>query len=1147
MRHSRLVLTAVLLTLFLHTGCDSRTANRPDPIRAAPNGNIGAADATRPGAPIFLPNDKAASPQSPGAGGEGGEPQRWLDLGQVAPLPLAIQPQGRRGLVTVDSYLSVLYDLQSHEELRTWDHRFCSATFSSDGKRFVTVDTGVAVWDAGRGEQICRIEGGMPPKQDPAFYPWETKALLNENGSLVAISNTRGAFARRLPHSVLLFEVETGRLRKTFANGLASAYGPLGFAENGTRLVTSSLQWRPIGRRGSKPGVVSGAALWNTQNGELLREFPDGADAVVSRDGRWIATACLTSGWSDRLPPNADTSSVTIWDARTGEPLQTLKHEECLRDFAFAPDSKRILVAAQIRTQQGQSTGLEGRIVEWDWQSARKLFVEDSAKRFARVLYSPDGRRRFALTEEVNQLDDSEYRFRGWDVKSGAELPIGDYRVFTNLVGEVFFFAEADRFIKPWPDFFAEIDTLSGKTVRELPPRRPAARNPSFAPDGQRILVSSGGNRFINLATGEVRMWDLHAYCTTARFVANGRLAFAHARKNLYLLDPVSDAIVWQFPLEIPPIDLAVSPDGRRVAAALEFDRRFRDLPPQVVLIDTLSPHGLKFLERSAMAFSYHADGRRFVEAAPDQVHECDAESGRQIRSLFRLPGRTLDICCSCDGKQVLACGVAGHADPGESFDAEDQGWVMLWGEDRGDPLRLEGHTAPVVSAAFGPEGLRCATGSLDRTIRLWDTSSGELLHTFRGHLGEVRGISYSPKGDRILSAAEDGAAVWNVAPYAPVPVESAPLAQVFTIRQTAETWASSFGVIRGREFPVEHGLSKYLPESASDQRRDEWTAVLFGRGTFRDLPEDIAHVLSKPAKTVHSKLPLPPSRTQRFGQGYHLIDSADGGNRRLYSSWSEKTAILADASDEILRKWATPPIRSGCLALSPSGDEVVVVQEEETEPRKYRFIFEDALTGARLRDFVFEDSRVIGWIDVGPLGETLLLRMAQSDVVLLDYHQGENLGEISRPTRLALDAQYSPDGRFIAVKFGRQVTLYDRATLAECKQLVHPLLVKWCRFSPDGTRLVAGQISEILTMWDVDSTRPLWTRQGYAAESTVFSRDGARFVSQERAGPSFLWDAADGRMIAVVIGPSGFPALSPDGRSLHLGSPEGPMIWSDR
>ncbi|TVS21212.1 MAG: hypothetical protein EA424_00015, partial [Planctomycetaceae bacterium] len=324
MRHLQHVLAILILTLLLNMGCGSRTVPTPDSGSGEPNGTMDVVDTSESGSRVSSSQGKVAQPQ--GLGIRAGEPERWLDLGKIAPRPLAVQPQGRRAVVTVGTYLSVLYDLDSHEELRTWDHSLSSAAFSSDGRRLVTVHTDVAVWDAEQGAEICRIEGSTPLKESSSTYPWNRRVVLSEDGTLVAISNAGGSFDQRLADGVLVFEVESGRLYKTLATGYSSAIGPLGFAQNGTRLVTSSLQQRPAKPGDSAPSHVWLTTLWDMGSGELLREFPDEVHAVVSPDGRWIATGCVIRNWPGRRSQKSATESLTVWDARTGEPVQTLEH-----------------------------------------------------------------------------------------------------------------------------------------------------------------------------------------------------------------------------------------------------------------------------------------------------------------------------------------------------------------------------------------------------------------------------------------------------------------------------------------------------------------------------------------------------------------------------------------------------------------------------------------------------------------------------------------------------------------------------------------------------------------------------------------------------------------------------------------------------
>ncbi|WPJ60419.1 hypothetical protein SMAC4_13266 [Sordaria macrospora] len=68
----------------------------------------------------------------------------------------------------------------------------------------------------------------------------------------------------------------------------------------------------------------------------------------------------------------------------------------------------------------------------------------------------------------------------------------------------------------------------------------------------------------------------------------------------------------------------------------------------------------------------------------------------------------------------------------------------------------LEGHGDFVDSVAFSPDGQRLASGSGDRTIKIWDPASGSCLQTLEGHGYSVRSVAFSPDGQRLASGSDD-------------------------------------------------------------------------------------------------------------------------------------------------------------------------------------------------------------------------------------------------------------------------------------------------------------------------------------------------------------------------------------------------------
>lgn len=78
--------------------------------------------------------------------------------------------------------------------------------------------------------------------------------------------------------------------------------------------------------------------------------------------------------------------------------------------------------------------------------------------------------------------------------------------------------------------------------------------------------------------------------------------------------------------------------------------------------------------------------------------------------------------------------------------------------------LTLKGHSGPVTCCSYSHDGSLLASGSIDKTVRLWDAIHGNSLHVIEGHVRYVTSCSFSYDGLYLASGSNDRTAViWKI------------------------------------------------------------------------------------------------------------------------------------------------------------------------------------------------------------------------------------------------------------------------------------------------------------------------------------------------------------------------------------------------
>ena len=416
-----------------------------------------------------------------------------------------------------------------------------------------------------------------------------------------------------------------------------------------------------------------------------------------------IVESVVFSCDNSKIASSSRDRSIKIWDVSTGQCILSLdldKNIGIVKNLVFNQDGNKLFAYSN---QQ---------VISWDLDTGNyQILIESQHRIFSLCLASKDDFLVFGCENGVVYIWDlnKEEFLNQFSNNSGIVLSV---KVTED--NQIFACGIKDKNVNIW--------NLTNYKSIEI---QSQSYNISL------IDISSNG-KYIATGSGEkvIKIWDIDT--------------------GLYLQNLSG---------HVSEINAVTFSNSNRILATASVDRT-------VKIWDITTGKCLKTLQGRAdfvHSVVFSSNNRIVISGSQHSIYFWDIDSQQCISTFFETKDWLSSLIVSQDEK-IIACANIGNEDNFiRIWQIDDLNHYLTKSNQIPNKI-LKGHDDNIWSISFNPDGSKIVSASSDRTVKIWNSQTGQCLKTLSGHNRPVLCVSFSPNGNTVASCGGHSIIkLWNV------------------------------------------------------------------------------------------------------------------------------------------------------------------------------------------------------------------------------------------------------------------------------------------------------------------------------------------------------------------------------------------------